>query len=301
MNNGKKNSRLENNSGKLSIDESRYLNVIELFLLHTLRSFPQGIVRFPLLHELNDYLVDKNELSRGGFYNSLKRLEKMGLVEVSDRTKSEPASVSTTKIANETLKELSKFLIFLSIDYSKVYTEILPELNKKLIDSVDIPLDSILVITFEKSFDRLISIIKSLSKDISILCSEEIFSKYYKNYSENFHLTEIRRNMIREPDDVFDVTILSNYNKEADFSNYLLKEAFRITKPKGKILVFATADLPKTDNFMINSLITTLQESKFFFTSSKEHLKKDLEDLKLENLEVMDIKGILVGFGDVPD
>lgn len=80
--------------------------------------------------------------------------------------------------------------------------------------------------------------------------------------------------------------------------NRILKEAIRITKDDGKVIIHSFIDFPKIDHPFFSIFLEQVKEvytGIIFY--NEEEFKKELLDAGAKNIEIIEEKGHLYGIG----
>ncbi|MFX1286833.1 MAG: hypothetical protein ACFFB5_24555, partial [Promethearchaeota archaeon] len=165
--------------------------------------------------------------------------------------------------------------------------------------------DSILVISQEASLDvHVYPIIERYAKHLHVVATDDSFQKYILPYSSEIHQTKILGGKIREPDKDFDACYLSSYQTRKEFfdlsSIKLLREAVRVTKSAGLVIVASFSIPKKVNHFIIDSFIELVSSNPLIATISKDEVFRDLTQVGLKNVSVTEFNGVILGFGIVP-
>ncbi|MEJ2251367.1 MAG: hypothetical protein P8Y97_17160 [Candidatus Lokiarchaeota archaeon] len=150
-----------------------------------------------------------------------------------------------------------------------------------------------------------------------INCFKEEIKKLYflgKNFTVNilkkvniapFEVSTLYNQMIREPNDIFDIIIIPNYCRNPDLfglsNDQLIKECIRVTKINGYILIIGREKVDPTNNFYANKLINHYNE--LFNRKGQIFSRYEIEDIlgsiNLKEIEIIEDKGLIVGIGKV--
>jgi hypothetical protein len=77
----------------------------------------------------------------------------------------------------------------------------------------------------------------------------------------------------------------------------MLKEAIRVTKKGGHVVLTNYSELPLTENYATNNLIQIYNTINKYQISNKEQLEEDMRKAGLNKITVLDIKGFIFGIG----
>lgn len=279
------------------------LSISQVFILLFMSVFPEGTVRYNILQSINTFLSPKKHISASSYYNSLTKLEKKGFIKIhKDKSGKSPIIQATSK-TGETLKQLGHLLLVPGLNF----IEILPNLASRILNKLGLTekVDFVLVISQDIVLDvHLYPFIEQYSNHIHAVATSESFQRYIIPYSSEVHQTEIFKHRIREPNDEFDICFLPTFQRRENFFGLspveLLKEAVRVTKPKGQIIIFSITVPKKTDHFILDSLAEMIDSNPFIANVTKEEVENDLTKVGLKNISVTDINGVVLGIGTVP-
>ncbi|MFW9990979.1 MAG: hypothetical protein ACFFD4_02850 [Candidatus Odinarchaeota archaeon] len=284
------------------LDDIIDLSIAQVFILIILSSFPQGTVRYTVLQSLNSYLEGDRHLSASSFYNSLIKLKKKGFITFKEEDEGKPVVIELTRLGTHALNNIGILAI---LPHSNLMNWV-DAFAMGIVNQINLnfPVESVLVISQDKTQDlHLYPLIEKYAKHVHTLTSEHDFERYIRPYSREIHPTTLINKKIREPDDFFDIVFLPSY-QGTDYLGLtkleLLKEAIRVIKSKGYLLILTIGKPGLTNHFLLDPITKLLQENLFFHCISEEELRKDLESLELENIEVTNRNGILLGIATIP-
>lgn len=300
------------------------LSIVQIITMQILLKYPHPLVRYSLYAHINQFLKKKDhpniegygnlpkaeqnfysflqkkkELSTSSFYNNLSNLEKKRLVEFNLNKKGKIDSVKTTPLTASLINNV----LLLFLQQMPNYTDFYKKTFQKLVEKTG-PL-------FQRS-KLLINLEKDLSPEFMrgfidnceeafVISSNKSYDDFDKSGVKDFNITKIHNGKIREPDNVFDRVLIRRYRKISDFHGLtrieLVKEAFRVTKPGGTLIIYAIEKLPKTNNYYADELLRIIKPVFEDFSYEKHEFKQELEDASISNIEVVEIKGILCGIG----
>ncbi|MFX0071821.1 MAG: hypothetical protein ACFFAO_12090 [Candidatus Hermodarchaeota archaeon] len=318
-----------NNENENSLPKAQLLNTrdvlnlsgIEMLTLEKLNKHKSPVVRYILYQEINQLVRQKKKdysstedlfsnsleevnLSTSSFYNSLKNLEKRGLVKFNynKEKKKKIDSVESTSITLEALNIITQQHLRSVIDDFAF----LKELAQILLEKINLPkVDTLLLVWLNDIIDfKFMNLFKELAQEVSILSDKEIYEDLEKMGLKNFNFSNMYKKVIREPNDFFGTAFISGYLRNMNFYGLsrvdLLKELVRITKKNGVIVFYGREELPITQNFYADEMLRiyglTVKERIF----SEKDLEKDLTDAGIKKYEVFNYKGLIVALGWVP-
>jgi hypothetical protein len=264
--------------------------------------------RSPGAKEFKELLVKDKKFSTSSFYNSLKNLEGKGLVKSNKDVNNKISSVEATPYTEVLINTISKHVIrFGLIETEK--NKNLPDIMKEVIENEILnPKEKKKVGTaLYVSFDNYINAkcIKNLFKttdNLFLLLRKELIEKISNIGLENIKSTSIFNNTIREPDNFFNIVIIPYHFKSSGIENIsketILKEAFRIIKDDGVVLIHGYTELPDIEHALLNVFInwvkTVYTDTE---TSSEARFKELLLSTGASQAKVFVYKGHLFGLG----
>ncbi|MHA1966436.1 MAG: hypothetical protein ACW964_01415 [Candidatus Hodarchaeales archaeon] len=294
------NTALKDYSG---FDKVIDLSISQVFIMIMLSSFPGGTVRYNVLKSVNSYLSPNKKISASSFYNSLKKLEKMQLIEISSDKTDKASLVHTTSNTNKALKQIGSLISVTGLNFS----EILPSLATQIVNQLGIveEIGSILVISQDIAMDvHLYPFVEQYAEHINAVASDESYNRYILPYSSKVHQTRILNNKIREPDNEFNGCLLPTYQRRKEFFNLssieLLKEAVRVTKTNGLVAIISFNIPNKTNHFIIDSFIDMINLNPSMVSVTENEVQSDLITAGLKNVSVSNFNGVILGFGNAP-
>ena len=107
--------------------------------------------------------------------------------------------------------------------------------------------------------------------------------------------------MLREPSEIFDFLIFLYVDVKREIFGMsrfdLLKESVRVTKKDGNVVIVNFHELPMTENAMTNRLIEMYHQANLHQISNSLKLKKDMEKVGFDKIEILEYKGLIFGIG----
>ena len=319
----------------ISIKHIANLSIVDMVMLQLLQKHEKPVIRHILYNEISQFLTrerkkvarsvkvkteaagakqfynwlgEPTRFSSSSLYYSLDQLESKGLVKYNRDENEKVISVEATQyteiLINTILKHVVKFGL---ID---------PEQNKFLPGIIKEVIDDKIFSTLEKKnfgtllyiwFSNLINVkcmnlFSSLSDNLFVLSSRSAFESVQKLDIENVQYTSIFNSTIRESDRFFDAVILpyhfKNTNLEKVSKGAILKEAFRVVKDNGVVIIHSYTEIPKIDHAIFNIFIKWVEniyEELEFYT--EEIFKRELLIAGAKDTEVFVYKGHLFGIG----
>ncbi|MCK4286046.1 MAG: hypothetical protein KAX18_07575 [Candidatus Lokiarchaeota archaeon] len=314
----------------ISIRDIGNLSIVELILLQKLLRHGRPVVRHVLFNEVSQFLISEQskvvdsinsqnlpagvqkfqqflksekKFSSSSFYYSLYNLEGKGLIKFNRDKNSKVESVEATKyteILNSTiLKHIIKFGILIP-EQDKFLTEIIKEAiklieEKKFGTLLYIWLRDFIKVEFMNTFS-------TITENLFILSREETFEKAAKFGLNNIQHTALFNDTIREPDNFFDAVIIPYHFRDKSLpgmtKQQILKEAFRIIKSNGVVIIHGFVPIPNIDHGILNIFVKWVKEiykGLVFYT--EEEFKKELLSAGANNAETFLFKGHLFGVG----
>ena len=277
------------------------LSIVELIALQLLSRHTEPIIRHTLLIEVNQFLKKSTkELSTSSFYNSLTNLERQGLITFTRRSSSKQLLVSPTSYTLTVIEKIFRLFLRNIIINDSEFTI---QFSKKIIEKVGVThFENIFMIILEgrTNFTN-IKLSKKFADNVFIILREENYDVFNKLGIENLHYSKIIHNKIREPNDFFDLVVLSSYQFHPEFYGMsrieLLKEAKRIAKSGGVVVITARSKLPLIKNFYASELLQTYSKTVKERTFTEQQMKNDMQKADISKYEIFDYNGLIIGIG----
>lgn len=289
----------------ITLSDLNDLSFLQIYILIVLGTFTTHPVRFTLLNQINEVLFQDKQLSPSTFYNTLQKLEQKGFISFQEDEKTERAkSIGTTHLGKLALKMISQLMIFSNLDLKTIFHKAIPQ----IIDKTNLtPVRSLLLIHFDEIFDvELFNMFfYKYSQELYILANDETFNRYLKRGITSIHQTKFQKssNKIREPNDHFDATILVRYQRTTKLfgvsEKIILQEAKRVSKPGSKLIIITIENMPQTNHVILDSLTQLISTSPFYFSLGEKEIVADLQEIGIENIDVYNLNGVIVGCGNV--
>ena len=264
--------------------------------------------RSPGAVEFKELLEDDKKFSTSSFYNSLKNLEGKGLVKSNKDERDKIISIEATQYTEILINTISKHVIrFGLIEAEK--NKNLPDIIKEVIEN------EILKVKEKRKFGTALYVsfgdyinakcIKTLFKatdNLFLLLKKDLFENISKIGLKNIQNTSIFNKTIRESDNFFDAVIIPYHFKSTDLKDLtketILKEAFRIIKENGVVIIHGYTELPNIEHGLINIFIKWVKNVYTDIeTSSEIKFKEELLDAGAKEANVFVYKGHLFGIG----
>jgi len=277
------------------------LSIVELIALQILSRHTEPIIRHTLMIEVNQFLKKSTkEFSTSSFYNSLTNLERQGLITFTRKSSSKQILVSPTSYTLTVIDKIFRLFLRNIIINDSAFTI---QFSKKILEKVGVEhFENIFMIILEErtNFTN-IKLSKKFADNVFILLREENYDVFNKLGIENLNSSKIIHNKIREPNDFFDLVVLSSYQFRPDFYGMsridLLKEAKRIVKPGGVVVITARSKLPLIKNFYASELLQTYSKTVKERTFTEQQMKNDLLKAEISKYEIFDYNGVIIGIG----
>ena len=149
---------------------------------------------------------------------------------------------------------------------------------------------------------KCIDLFSSLSDNLFVLSSPTAFENVLKVGIKNAQNTSIFSGTIRESDNFFDGVIIPYHFKYTNFDNIskgaLLKEAFRVVKDNGVVIIHSYTEIPNINHAIFDIFVKWVEniyEELEFYT--EQEFKKELFKAGAKEAEAFVYKGHLFGIG----
>jgi len=286
-------------------------NEISQFLTREKKKVVQS-VKFendtPGATEFKDLLENDKKLSSSSFYNSLKNLENKGLVKSNKDDKDKIVSVEATQYTEILINTISKHVIrfgLIEAEQNKNFPDILKEvIEKNLLNQNEVKkFGTLLYISFIDFLNtKCMKILSKITKNLFVLSNKEVLEGISKMGLKNFQKSSIFNKTIRESDNFFDAVIIPYQIGSSDLYSItkgtILKEAFRIVKEKGVVIIHGYTELPIVEHGLLNIFIKWV---KNFYsdlkTCSEEEFNEELLKAGARDVDVFLYRGYLFGIG----
>lgn len=292
----------ENSKHKKKIKEYLDLSIAELIILQLLSRYQMPFVRYSLYLELNQFIQNSDEkaISVSSFYNSLKNLEKRGIIKSNIRNDGKARTIEPNQRTKSIVEMIMQNL--LKISTINIY-DFQYEILEKILDKIGLNHFNTLLTTFFFEYIdlRLFHEYVKIADEVSILTKNETYDVLIKMGLEGIRKASIYNGIIREPNDFFDIIILPFYFYNPDFLEMkkinILKESIRVTKKNGIIILTAMSPLPKTQNFFADELIRLYNEFNAYKEITQEEMSNDMIEAGFTKIDIFNHRGILIGIG----
>lgn len=305
------------------IQEFADLSILELVTLQLLSRHQEPIVRHSLFLEVQQFFQkdqnnnhkanlsvsdneqkfitftqNRNPISTSSFYNNLNNLAKKGLLSFKDNgnVRLIEANELTKLVENIVFQHFFRTRMPFEVDSMiESSTEILKTIGKAKFDSF------LLIWLYDNADLPFFRLITNVTDYPFILCDEELYNNTIHKSIDAIKYTNVFNGLIREPDDVFEFTFISYLDRESGFfgmnRSAMLKEAIRVTKKGGHVVLTNYSELPLTENYVTNSLIQIYNVINKYQISNKEQLEEDMRKAGLNRINILEVKGFIFGIG----
>jgi len=319
----------------ISIKNIVNLSIVDMVMLQLLLKHEKPVVRHILYNEISQFLnrekqkvvksikfdaqspgakkfkellENDKKFSTSSFYNRLKNLEGDGLVKSNKNGKDKIISVEATKFTEILINTISKHVMrfgLIEAEKSKLFPDILKEvIQKEVFEVKEIKkFGTALYISFSDFINtKCIKFLVHTTDNLFVLLRKELFENISKMGLKNIQNTSVFSGTIRESDNFFDAVVIPYHFKTTDLNGVtkkkILKEAFRITKENGVVVIHGYSDLPNIEHALLNIYIKWV---KNFYTdidtSSEKEFKEELLNAGAKEAKVFVHKGHLFGIG----
>ncbi|MHA2393169.1 MAG: hypothetical protein ACXAEX_14610 [Promethearchaeota archaeon] len=319
----------------ISIKHIINISIVDMVMLQLLLKHEKPVVRHILYNETSQFLtretqkvaksikfennspgsnefknlLDKDKkFSTSSFYNSLKNLEAKGLVKSNKDENNKIISVEATKYTEILINTISKHVIrfgLIEAEKNKFFPNIIKEVvEKEIFEPKGIgKFSTALYISFSDFINiKCLKLLSQASDALFVLLKKEVFENISKMGLEDLQKTAVFNKTIREPDDFFDAVILPYPFETPDLNDVtkenILKEAFRIVKKDGNVIIHGYSDLPNIEHALVSFFIKWIKNVYTDIESSSERkFKEELLNTGAKEVKVFKYKGHLFGIG----
>ena len=312
-----------NDKFNYKIQEFADLSILELVTLQLLSRHQEPIVRHSLFLEVQQFFQkdqnnnhkanigvseseqkfitftqNRNPISTSSFYNNLNNLAKKGLLSFQDsgNIRLIEANELTKLVENVVFQHFFRTRMPFEVDSMiESSTEILKTIGKAKFDSF------LLIWLYDNADLPFFRLITNVTDYPFILCDEELYNSTINKSIDAIKYTNVFNGLIREPDDVFEFTFISYLDRESGFFGMnrgsMLKEAIRVTKKGGHVVLTNYSELPLTENYATNNLIQIYNTINKYQISNKKQLEEDMRKAGLNKITILELKGFIFGIG----
>ncbi len=246
------------------------------------------------------FLRNRKKLSTSSFYNNLKNLEKMGLISCMYNAKGKVEAIEATDLTgpfmNATLKHFINFGV-------RAEESIMHSMKKVIIEKIKkTSFEGIFVIWLNEFFDiQIIRVVYEVAESLFLLSRNDFSKDLINRGLENVKSSSIYNGKIREPNEAFDMVFFPFYYKDSKVFNLnrvdLLREAARITKKTGVVIITAQSKLPKVEGRIANTILELYEKAHHHTIYEIDELEKDYNEAGFSKWEVFEHHGDMIGIG----
>ncbi len=246
------------------------------------------------------YLQNKKTLSTSSFYNNLSNLEKRGLITSIYNEKGKVESIEITNLTRPLMEVVLQHFVRFGVRTEYPTMLIMKE---AIIDKLGkTRFENLLIVWLNEYVDfQLLRVAYEASESMFILSKNDFSRDLTNRGMEKVKFSSIYNEMIREPNSIFDVVFFPFYYKNLRISGLnnseLLKEAVRVTKKNGVVIITAQSKPSKIDGGLAKQVLEIYESSNQDTIFEISELKRDFEIAGISKTEIFDIDGELVGIG----
>lgn len=246
------------------------------------------------------FLRNKKKLSTSSFYNNLKILEKMGLISCMYNAKGKVEAIEKTDLTGPFMDVTLQHFITFGVRAEK---SIMVSMQKAIFEKIKkTSFECILVIWLNEFFDiQIIRLAYEASESLFILSRTDFSKDLINRGLENVKSSSIYNRKIREPNEAFDMVFLPFYYKDSKIFDIdridLLKEAARVTKKTGVVIITAQSKLPKVEGYVASTILGLYEKANHHTIYEIDELEKDYSEAGFSKWEVFEHKGDIIGIG----
>lgn len=271
------------------------LSIIELTTLTHILTLERKILRYDLYKEINALLSPFKKLSTSSFYNSLQKLNKRDLLKFENIDNKDPKSLAVEK-TNKTEKVIG-FMFYYFTQYQlshrrnrfqpvKVFNKLTGKTNYNNVMVID-PEKKTGVRLVSSIIPSAVDTLKDLatsSKSVSLLSTKELYEYYIDKGVENVISSAIdQNNVVREPDNFFDLVVYPMYDKELASEEMdhkeILSEIKRILSGDGHIIILHLEAIEDHNHYLIQHFLETMKKSGYFNPPDSDYFISKLEQM----------------------
>lgn len=246
------------------------------------------------------FLQNKKMLSTSSFYNNLSNLEKKGLIKSNLNKKGKVESIEITKLTSPLLELILQHFIRFGVraEYPAMLNMrdlIIKKLGKERFENI-------LLVWLNDYIDlKLLRIAYDVTDSMFILAKNDFTGDLINSGMENVKFSSIYGEKIREPNEVFDIVFFPFYYRNVEISGLtnkdLLKEAARITKSQGTVIITAQSKPPKIKGELVSRVIEIYESANKDTIYKLNEMKNDFNNAGISKTEIFDHAGDLIGIG----
>lgn len=260
----------------------------------------------PFQKKFYEFVESSKKLSPSSFYNSLNKLEEIGVLSAERNQKNKITFIKPTQYTRFIPKLLLRFLINNDLmdsaenklKFSKKFIE--EKILERIGDFKN--LKNILTVWFTEFVGyALINEFAPIVDDIFIIYKSEHIQSGSNSKINNIQYSRVINKRIREPDEIFDGVLVPIHKKKPKFykmsGSEIIDELKRVTKPEGLIILVGMADIPLTNNPFADELINLYKISLNDRIFTEEELRDDMASAGIKKIEITEHEGLLIGIG----
>ncbi len=315
----------------ISIKHIANLSIVDMVMLQLLLKHEKPIVRHILYNEIRQFLTrerkkvvkaikfdnetagaiefqnwlqEPTRFSSSSLYYSLDNLESKGLVKYNRDGNNKVISVEATQYTEILINTILKHTIKFGLIESE-QNKYLPGIIKEVVEEKENKhFGTMLYIWFSNFINsKCINTFSTITDNLFVLSKEEAFENVSKLGLKNVQNSSLFNNTIRESDNFFDGIIIPYHFRSANLDGVaksdILKEAFRIIKSDGVVIIHGYTKIPDIDHAFFNIFtkwINDIYKDIVFYT--EEEFQNELIAAGAKDTKVYVYKGHLFGVGN---
>ncbi|MFX1445585.1 MAG: transcriptional repressor [Promethearchaeota archaeon] len=307
-------------SKSFKIGDLANLSIVEILTLQRLLQHQKPVVRYILYQEINQLIhpdkkkynsaeeilsnslkEERPDLSTSSFYNSLNTLKKKGLVAFNYKLgiKKQIETIEATKTTRLAILALEHYFLRTTVsDFGYLL-----KVGEKILDIIgQSHLETLITVWLSDILDlNLLEYFTKIANEVSILSKVDIYEDLVKIGLKNINYTNMYNNVIREPNEFFNLAVVPSYKRNLDFFGLsridLLKELIRVTKKDGVIIISGRTAFSSTQNFYADELLKRYSESISERIFSERELKDEMFNAGLSKVETYNFEGLIIAIG----
>ena len=315
----------------ISIKDIANLSIVDMVMLQLLLKHEKPVVRHVLYNEILHFLTREKQkvakstkfnkdttgakefqkflgqnkpFSSSSLYYSLDNLERNGLVKFNyddmNRKESVEATQYTEILINTILKHIIKFGL-IEAEQSKY----LPGIIKEVVEEKESKHFGTMLYVWFSNFINItcVNTFSAITDNLFVLSKEEAFENVSKLGLKNVQNSSLFNKTIRESDNFFDGVIIPYHFRTANLKGVgksaILKEAFRIIKNDGVVIIHGYTKIPEINHAFFNIFtewVNDIYKDIVFY--SEEEFQNELIAAGAKDTKVFVYKGHLFGIGN---
>lgn len=246
------------------------------------------------------FLKKRKSLSTSSFYNNLSNLEKRGLITSNYNIKGKIESIEITNLTGPLMEVVLQHFVRFGVRTEYPTMLIMKEaIIKKLGKS---RFENLLIVWLNEYIDlKLLRIAYEASESMFILSKNDFSRDLTSRGMENVTFSSIHGEMIREPNNIFDIVFFPFYYRNYTISGLghseLLKEAARVTKKNGVVIITAQSKPSKIGGALTRNVIEIYENANQHTIFEVSEMERDFNNAGISKTEIFDLDGDLVGIG----